>query len=167
MSMCHEPGAVGVQPEGRLQPADLIQRPVDEKSFAKDSFLLYRAEDPTVSTVVAIVPHHKDPSRRHFLLLEVAVDHGTLNVWLFLSFAINVQLPIVNCDGIALDSNHALYIVLFGRDGRMKDNHVTGLGFLKIEGEPTDQHPVSAHKSGCLLYTSDAADEEDSVDLGG
>eukprot|EP00658_Telonema_sp_P-2_P046033 TRINITY_DN34101_c0_g1_i1.p1 TRINITY_DN34101_c0_g1~~TRINITY_DN34101_c0_g1_i1.p1 ORF type:complete len:106 (+),score=36.59 TRINITY_DN34101_c0_g1_i1:99-416(+) len=37
--------------------------------------------------------------------------------------------------------------------------------------DPFDPHDltcvVTAYLSGCLLYTSDAADEEDSVDLGG
>ena len=32
---------------------------------------------------------------------------------------------------------------------------------------PDDEHIVIATNQGCLLYTSDAADEEDSVDLGG
>src|SRR5664279_4929483 len=43
-----------------------------------------------------------------------------------------------------------------------------GVGTATLTGTPT-LHPVpgSWHRSTCLLYTSDAADEEDSVDLGG
>ena len=39
---------------------------------------------------------------------------------------------------------------------------------LKVLGYGEDKTPVSLVRScSCLLYTSDAADEEDSVDLGG
>src|SRR5664280_3810019 len=46
---------------------------------------------------------------------------------------------------------------------------VTGIGKLghlsPVHSDP--RSPFDGAKGGCLLYTSDAADEEDSVDLGG
>ena len=44
------------------------------------------------------------------------------------------------------------------------DRHL-GVGEVDLEGDPALTHVGQG--SGCLLYTSDAADERSSVDLGG
>eukprot|EP00658_Telonema_sp_P-2_P039315 TRINITY_DN2812_c0_g1_i6.p1 TRINITY_DN2812_c0_g1~~TRINITY_DN2812_c0_g1_i6.p1 ORF type:complete len:100 (+),score=6.71 TRINITY_DN2812_c0_g1_i6:221-520(+) len=48
-------------------------------------------------------------------------------------------------------------------DGRLDGIVVEGCNIPRI----TTPHTLIAHICTCLLYTSDAADEEDSVDLGG
>eukprot|EP00658_Telonema_sp_P-2_P023109 TRINITY_DN19253_c0_g1_i5.p1 TRINITY_DN19253_c0_g1~~TRINITY_DN19253_c0_g1_i5.p1 ORF type:complete len:124 (-),score=35.61 TRINITY_DN19253_c0_g1_i5:90-461(-) len=49
------------------------------------------------------------------------------------------------------------------------DTILTALSAIKsrIEEHSADADAVYAEENDCLLYTSDAADEEDSVDLGG
>ena len=43
----------------------------------------------------------------------------------------------------------------------------TPISVVMVQTTPGRWHPASAMASSCLLYTSDAADERSSVDLGG
>ena len=42
-----------------------------------------------------------------------------------------------------------------------------GMDAGRLGGEGREQHAHDGQRDGCLLYTSDAADERSSVDLGG
>ena len=79
-------------------------------------------------------------------------------------------------DGAAAAQIGAVRILLAGHAGFFADGHEArcrfGIGAVALVGVAFDhragihQHPV-ARFVGCLLYTSDAADERSSVDLGG
>ena len=50
---------------------------------------------------------------------------------------------------------------------RQDDQHAGAALLMNQEGEQKQQDEEGAGVEGCLLYTSDAADERSSVDLGG
>src|SRR5664279_6622086 len=64
----------------------------------------------------------------------------------------------------------ALFAVTYHVDYRVYDGATSLPSWVRIESPDGARQLLSALTAGvitCLLYTSDAADEEDSVDLGG
>ena len=52
-------------------------------------------------------------------------------------------------------------------DPTEQEERHAGQGFVGIRARDEDHHPQTDAEEDCLLYTSDAADERSSVDLGG
>ena len=118
----------------------LVPRPVDDKGLAFDLVELDHSPIPAVHTVIPVIPHHKKGILRdregskvipRLCLPLINCKIPVNGIGFFQRLSINRHLLVVDLHHISGSSNHALDEIFTFIFRKLKDDHISSLGFAE------------------------------------